>query len=87
MFGLISGFIDWYFTKPSAKILILGVENSGKTTLFEQIKVLPSKRPASGDLLGRLRPTVGLNMCKILLLGREITVWDLGGRSSLRVND
>jgi hypothetical protein len=31
MFSLISGFINWYFSKPTYSILIIGEEQTGKT--------------------------------------------------------
>ena len=34
MFGLIKGFYDHYFSKPTYKILIIGLDNSGKTVRF-----------------------------------------------------
>ena len=33
MFTLISGFINWYFAKPTFKLLIIGDEQSGKSVI------------------------------------------------------
>ena len=83
MFSLISGFFDWYFRKTEVNVLILGLDNAGKTTLLEQSKgifapkqkrIPPSKIP----------PTVGLNIGKYELDGVRVLAWDLGGQVSLR---
>jgi len=34
MFGLIKGFYDHYFSKPTYNILIIGIDNSGKTVFL-----------------------------------------------------
>ena len=35
MFGLIKGLYEYYFEKPTYKILIIGLDTSGKTVIFE----------------------------------------------------
>ena len=34
MFSLISGFLNWYFAKPTFKLLIVGEEKSGKSVWY-----------------------------------------------------
>jgi GTPase SAR1 family protein len=34
MYSLISGFLNWYFDKPTYKLLIIGDEQSGKSVLL-----------------------------------------------------
>ena len=34
MFSLISGFRNWYFAKPTFKLLIIGEEKSGKSVWY-----------------------------------------------------
>lgn len=35
MFGLIKGLWDYYFQKPTIKILMVGLDNAGKTVKFK----------------------------------------------------
>ena len=86
MFGLLSGFIDWYFAKTEVNILVLGLDNAGKTTFLEQTKLL-HRDPASTAVhvpLDSILPTVGLNLGRVQTMGCDVTVWDLGGQQALR---
>lgn len=56
------------------KILILGPEGSGKTTIFDRIK--------SNEVLVR-NPTIGFNVDQINLNGHHITLWDFGGHEKM----
>ncbi|WPH03497.1 ADP-ribosylation factor-like protein 3 [Acrodontium crateriforme] len=68
-------------SKEEYSILLLGLDNAGKTTLLEQIKALysPNHEP-------RLRtvPTVGQNVALIDLPDCYLRVWDVGGQHALR---
>jgi ADP-ribosylation factor related protein 1 len=63
-------------------ILLLGLDNAGKTTLLEQIKsiYLPSAAMPSGKTV----PTVGQNVSTITLPDVYLKIWDVGGQHSLR---
>lgn len=51
MFGLASGFYQSYFIPPEVSILIIGLDEAGKTTLLERVKVTDfnSKEKSSGQ--------------------------------------
>ena len=87
MFGLVSGFIDWYFAKTEVNILVLGLDNAGKTTFLEQTKLL-HKGGGDGNAvhvpLDSILPTVGLNLGRVQTMGCDVTIWDLGGQQALR---
>ena len=63
-------------------ILLLGLDNAGKTTLLSSIKshYLPS-HPAPAS---RTVPTVGQNVSTITLPDMYLKIWDVGGQHSLR---
>lgn len=84
MFGLLYGLYELYFRPIQYQLLLLGLDNAGKTTYLEQLRhiyinnqhiVNPSHIP----------PTVGLNLLTIQYDNKSLVVWDLGGSSSLRV--
>lgn len=62
-------------------ILVLGLDNAGKTTLLEQIKALYSTH-AHPNL--KTVPTVGQNVSTIDLPDLYLKFWDVGGQHSLR---
>lgn len=59
-----------------AKILILGLDNAGKTTL---LKLLSSDTPSTVE-----EPTKGFNVKTILKESFKLNVWDIGGQMELR---
>lgn len=84
-------------SKEEYSILLLGLDNAGKTTLMTQIRALynttsTSQDPAAGttgdapasSTAGDTVPTVGQNVCTIDLPNMYIKIWDVGGQMSLR---
>jgi ADP-ribosylation factor related protein 1 len=78
-------------SKPEYSILLLGLDNAGKTTLHEQIKALPSNlnhkntSNASSPLPNlKTVPTVGQNVSTVEVGDAYLKIWDVGGQHSLR---
>lgn len=83
MFHLAKHIYEQYTQSPEYSILILGLDNAGKTTLIEEFKELyiPNykKVPAA-----RILPTVGQNVATLVLDGVYLKFWDVGGQDALR---
>jgi ADP-ribosylation factor related protein 1 len=82
MISLISGFWDYFFRKPNIKVLIIGLDHAGKTTLLEKMKSQFGKLHSLP--LEKIAPTVGMNLAKITYFGSQIILWDLGGQAKMR---
>merc|ERR1712212_76051 len=65
--------------KPVAKIVCVGLDNSGKTTLLNQFKSDKTRTDAA-DIV----PTVGFTCEKFTAVGLELTVWDFSGQGRYR---
>ena len=97
MYHLARSLYMHWMSKPEYSIILLGLDNAGKTTLMSQIKALFNTTSASidpslgatGDLApsqtaGNTVPTVGQNVTTIDLPDMYIKIWDVGGQMSLR---
>ncbi|CAL4914734.1 unnamed protein product [Urochloa decumbens] len=82
MFSLFYGLWKYVFTKDEFRVLILGVDKAGKTTLLEKLKSIYLKR--EGLPPDRVVPTVGLNIGRIEDANAKLVFWDLGGQVGLR---
>lgn len=61
--------------KKEVKILLLGLDNAGKTTILKSI---------SGDNIKKVEPTKGFNARVYEKDKIKFTFWDLGGQQSIR---
>ncbi|KAI8836374.1 ADP-ribosylation factor family-domain-containing protein [Chytridium lagenaria] len=81
MYTLLSGLYTQWTRKEEFNVVILGLDNAGKTTLLERIKATyTTGRTLSPDQIG---PTIGLNIGKIELNSVRLNFWDLGGQRDL----
>ncbi|CAJ0961631.1 unnamed protein product, partial [Mesorhabditis belari] len=83
MYTLSVGLYEHFFAKHDYYIVIVGLDNAGKTTFLEQIKAKFIRD------YGVLRPskitsTVGLNVGKVEVGQVRLNFWDLGGQEDLR---
>ncbi|KAK2191023.1 hypothetical protein NP493_62g02001 [Ridgeia piscesae] len=84
MFALLSGLWKYLFQKDEYFVLILGLDNAGKTTYLEQTKTKFNKKH-KGMNLTKVTSTVGLNIGKIDLGHIRLNFWDLGGQEELQL--
>jgi len=76
--GLVSQFSRWLvdrIVKREMRILMLGLDNSGKTSILYQLKLGQPKRTV---------PTIGFNVETLEYKNIAFTVWDVGGQEKLR---
>jgi ADP-ribosylation factor related protein 1 len=89
MYTLLSGLYKQYTQKEefnsihltNTQVIILGLDNAGKTTLLERIKHIFL---GAGLDPSRIAPTVGLNIGKVDIGSHRLNFWDLGGQASLK---
>ncbi|XP_039674690.1 ADP-ribosylation factor-like protein 6 isoform X3 [Perca fluviatilis] len=76
--GLLDKLSGWLgLRKKEVNVLCLGLDNSGKTTIINQLK--PSNTPAP-DIV----PTIGFNIEKFKSSSLSFTVFDMSGQSRYR---
>ncbi|ROL44400.1 ADP-ribosylation factor-like protein 3 [Anabarilius grahami] len=61
--------------EQEVRILLLGLDNAGKTTLLKQL--------ASEDI-SHITPTQGFNIKSVQSQGFKLNVWDIGGQRKIR---
>ena len=64
-----------YFGDREARILVLGLDNAGKTTILYRLQV--------GEVVSTI-PTIGFNVETVQHKNIKFQVWDLGGQTSIR---
>ena len=75
MGGALSLFSGLIWSKKEIRILILGLDNAGKTTLLYRLKI--------GEVVTTI-PTIGFNVESVTYKNLNFNVWDLGGQTSIR---
>lgn len=63
------------FGDQEARILVLGLDNAGKTTILYRLQV--------GEVVSTI-PTIGFNVETVSYKNIKFQVWDLGGQTSIR---
>jgi len=62
-------------TEKELRILVLGLDNSGKTTILKSL---------SNEDISQITPTHGFNIKNLSHDGFRLNVWDVGGQKALR---
>ncbi|ORX86763.1 ARF/SAR superfamily [Anaeromyces robustus] len=57
------------------RLLMLGLDNAGKTTILKKI---------NGEDISTISPTLGFNIKTMELDGYKLNIWDVGGQKSIR---
>ena len=83
MYTLLSGLYKYLTEKDEYFVLILGLDNAGKTTFLESAKTRLTPH-YKGANLSKITTTVGMNLGKIDVNGVRLNFWDLGGQEELQ---
>ncbi|KAK9459666.1 ADP-ribosylation factor family-domain-containing protein [Lipomyces oligophaga] len=82
MYHLIKGIYYELTREDEYSVLILGLDNAGKTTLLEKLKsIYGSGKEVNPD---KIVPTVGQNVGHIRINSINLKLWDVGGQDMLR---
>lgn len=71
----ISSLLKHFLGKEDVRILMVGLDNAGKTTILYQLKV--------GEVITTI-PTIGFNVETVEYKNIRFTVWDIGGQHKIR---
>lgn len=75
MGGAVSRLAKKLFPKNGVRIVMVGLDASGKTTILYKLKL--------GDIVATI-PTIGFNVETIEYKNIRFTVWDVGGQDKIR---
>ncbi|KAH9404503.1 PREDICTED: ADP-ribosylation factor-like protein 5B [Rhagoletis zephyria] len=73
--GLLFSKVWSYFTHEEHKLIILGLDNAGKTTILYQFLM---------EEVVHTSPTLGSNVEEVVWKNIHFIMWDIGGQESLR---
>jgi len=71
-----SSLFDKWFGKKEMRILMLGLDAAGKTTILYKLKL--------GEVVSSV-PTIGFNVETVEYKNIKFTVWDVGGQDKIRL--
>eukprot|EP00040_Diaphanoeca_grandis_P006939 m.39164 g.39164 ORF g.39164 m.39164 type:complete len:187 (+) comp18105_c0_seq1:131-691(+) len=73
--GLIQSMLKNFFSNHEARILMLGLDAAGKSTVLYKLKL--------GEVVTTV-PTIGFNVETLTYKNLNMTVWDVGGQDKIR---
>ena len=73
--GLLSLLRKLKRSDDEARILVLGLDNAGKTTILKKL---------SKESIDTIMPTQGFNIKSMVSEGFKLNMWDIGGQKSIR---
>ena len=61
--------------EQEVRVLILGLDNAGKTTILKKF---------NGEDIDTISPTLGFNIKTLEYKGYKLNIWDVGGQTTIR---
>eukprot|EP00045_Choanoeca_perplexa_P023040 m.11873 g.11873 ORF g.11873 m.11873 type:complete len:185 (-) comp9880_c0_seq1:107-661(-) len=71
----VSRLFDWLKGDLNARIVMVGLDAAGKTTILYKLKL--------GEVITTI-PTIGFNVEEVSYKGLNLNVWDVGGQTKIR---
>ena len=71
-----SSFLNRFFSRLESRILMVGLDAAGKTTILYYFKL-------NGEQVHTL-PTIGFNVETVEYKNLQFTIWDIGGQDRIR---
>jgi small GTP-binding protein len=81
MISLFGGVFRGLTALEEKRVLVVGLDGSGKSTYVNQLKLQLNKPHAPRE---RIKPTMGLNVFTFELDNKKFTVWDIAGGVNYR---
>ncbi|SPP88025.1 ADP-ribosylation factor 1-like [Drosophila guanche] len=75
MGNIFANLFNGLFAKAEVRILMVGLDNAGKTTILYKLKL--------GEIISTI-PTIGFNVETVEYKNINFTVWDVGGQVKIR---
>lgn len=76
--GFFSSLFSIFYKKKALKLIVVGLDNSGKSTLINWIK------PKKNAKINLITPTVGYNIEQFEKNNIDFTIFDMSGQSRYR---
>lgn len=76
MGGIISSVLSLFKGKPEVRILVLGLDAAGKTSILHRLSL--------SQYIQHEPPTVAFNLEKVEVGNLKLQIWDLGGQQQIR---
>ena len=75
MGNFLSQLLDRLFATTPARVILIGLDNAGKTTILYKLKL--------NEVVTTI-PTIGFNVDEVTVKNLTMTVWDVGGQTKIR---
>ena len=79
--GTVFSYFQSFFKSKSVRVVMIGLDNAGKTTICKRIKLGDVDFFSGGNTTV---PTIGFNVDEVNFGGSKLVIWDIGGQKKIR---